>query len=606
MQGHEADRSGFVVQIVRGGNERNFGEEIQQGSLGVRHLECARLPDQFLHVFRASVVLRVARILEDDEIPRGLEQCEQHVDNLGVGCHCADLVESRDKRAQGPRDLCPQAKIVDLTHRLAERNAVVVGEPLNRRFGDVADAAFRSVEHTAVREVVIFVRNRDEVRHDVLDFGAFVEFCSADQAVRHTFAHQDFFECARLGVGSIEHRHLAVRHSAVVQRGDLVGDKLRFVVLGYAGVTRNRFTRAEFTEQLFRHRGVEVVADDGVCRIENGLRRTVVLFENDDLGAGKIVAEFEDVADVGTTERVNGLVGVPHDRQGRRVDSAARIEQRRRRFGGNVFGADRAGQLVNQFVLRLVRVLIFIDEDVSESTLIQSTDLGESPKKIHGLCDEVIKVERIGPTKFVGVPAENIEDHDLVGVVRIDAAGERIGVDEFVFQLRDLRRDPARSESQRIGFVFLEDPFEQRLLVGRVIDGEGGRKSETRSLVAQNPHTRRVEGGNPHPPRFVADEGCDALAHFGRSLVRKGDREDLAGPCLTVFEQQSDASREDGGLSRARSGHDQQRRSAVHNSRPLLCVEPFEERFGVGDGGERVGHVLPSLGVGTDVDDVDG
>ena len=55
-----------------------------------------------------------------------------------------------------------------------------------------------------------------------------------------------------------------------------------------------------------------VVADHRVGRIQNGLRRTIVLFEHDGLGVREVLLEVLNVADVGTTERVDGLVGIAH------------------------------------------------------------------------------------------------------------------------------------------------------------------------------------------------------------------------------------------------------------------------------------------------------
>ena len=52
----------------------------------------------------------------------------------------------------------------------------------------------------------------------------------------------------------------------------------------------------------------DVVRDHGRRCLQNILRGAVVLFEADDLRLGKILLEFEDVADVGATPGVNRLV----------------------------------------------------------------------------------------------------------------------------------------------------------------------------------------------------------------------------------------------------------------------------------------------------------
>ena len=287
-----------------------------------------------------------------------------------------------------------------------------------------------------MREVVVFVGDGGQVRDNVLDFRAFVELRSTDEPVRHALAHENFFECASLSVRPIEHRNIAVGHPGIVKRRDFVCDKLRFIVLSDSRVTRDRLARAAIAKQFLRHRGVEVVSDNGVRRIEDVLGRAVVLLEDNDAGTRKILPELENVADVCSAECVNRLVGVTHHRDGRRVDSARVVEQRGGRFRRNVFGPDGASQFVNEFVLRLVGVLVFVNEHVTKASLIQRADFRESPKQEDRLGDEVVEVKCVGSAKFLCISAEDIEKHDLVRVVGIDLARVCVGVDEFVFEFR--------------------------------------------------------------------------------------------------------------------------------------------------------------------------
>ncbi|CAB4596541.1 unannotated protein [freshwater metagenome] len=120
-------------------------------------------------------------------------------------------------------------------------------------------------------KVVVFVGDGGQVRNDVLDFSAFVELCAADESIRHPFAHEDFFKCSGLRVGSIEHGDIPIRHSAVVEGRDFVRHKLCFVVLGDTGETGNRLTSPAIAKELLRHRRVEVVADNRIRRVKNVL-----------------------------------------------------------------------------------------------------------------------------------------------------------------------------------------------------------------------------------------------------------------------------------------------------------------------------------------------
>ena len=50
-------------------------------------------------------------------------------------------------------------------------------------------------------------------------------------------------------------------------------------------------------------------------RVENDLRRAVILLEPHDGGVGKVVLEVEDVPQVGAAPLVDRLIGIAHDAQ---------------------------------------------------------------------------------------------------------------------------------------------------------------------------------------------------------------------------------------------------------------------------------------------------
>ena len=82
-----------------------------------------------------------------------------------------------------------------------------------------------------------------------------------------------------------------------------------------------------------------VAGDDVVGGVEDGLGGAVVLLKEDGPGAGEVLFEAEDVADVGVTPRIDGLVGV--------ADYADVVVL--------------AGQLTRKAVLDYVGVLEFVD-----------------------------------------------------------------------------------------------------------------------------------------------------------------------------------------------------------------------------------------------------
>ena len=371
-------------------------------------------------------------------------------------------------------------------------------------------------------------------------------------------------------------------------------------MLGHAGEARDALARSAIREQALAHRRVKVVADDRVCRVEDVLCRTVVLFQNDDVGAGEILAKFEDVPDVGTPERIDRLVGITNDRQGRRIDAALGVVEHRRGFDRHVLGLHRSCEFMNQFVLRLVGVLVLVHKHVAESTLVQSPNFGERAKQEHGLADEIVEVECVRASQFLGVTAEDFEEHHFVRVVRVRLTRKAVDVDQFVLEAGHLRQHTTGRETHRVSFEFFEDSLDERLRIRRVVDSERLREPEAFGLVAKNAHTRRVECRNPHASRFVADVHPDAFTHFRGRLVSERDRKNLARPGLAVLQQQCDAAREHRRLSRPRPRHDEQGRPAMSDGVRLLGVQPLEERIVGIECGGRVRHVDPSLRALTD------
>ena len=96
--------------------------------------------------------------------------------------------------------------------------------------------------------------------------------------------------------------------SAVQALRDFGGHPLGLLLGVVRRVADDRLALAERGPQFLGLAALVVAADHRVGRIQNGLRRTIVLFEHDGLGVREVLLEVLNVADVGTTERVDGLV----------------------------------------------------------------------------------------------------------------------------------------------------------------------------------------------------------------------------------------------------------------------------------------------------------
>ena len=115
-----------------------------------------------------------------------------------------------------------------------------------------------------------------------------------------------------------------------------------------------------------------VVGDHRVGGVEDGLGAAVVLVEHHGGDVGERLLELQDVAVVGAAEAVHRLVGVADD--------------------GDVVVA--AGEEEDDLVLRLVRVLVLVDEDVLEALAVVLEDVGVVAEQAHGVDQQVVEVHR--------------------------------------------------------------------------------------------------------------------------------------------------------------------------------------------------------------------
>ena len=116
---------------------------------------------------------------------------------------------------------------------------------------------------------------------------------------------------------------------------------------------------------------VLVAHDHGVGSTQDGLRRAVVLLEQDHSGTWEVGLEVVDVADRRTAEGVDRLIRVAHDHELRRLD-------------GHLLwigmGIDRA-ELPDQDVLSMVSVLVLINEYMPEAPAILLAEVGNACNK---------------------------------------------------------------------------------------------------------------------------------------------------------------------------------------------------------------------------------
>ena len=300
----------------------------------------------------------------------------------------------------------------------------------------IADPAARAVGDAHQRDGVVGVVDHLEVRHRVLDLGALVEARAADHLVRDALADEHVLEHPALRVRPVEDRDLRARPALLDQLRHLGGDEARLGVLVLDLERTHRRPVAEVGEERLLL-ALAVVRDDGVRGAEDGVRGAVVLLERDELRAREVALELEDVADVGAAERVDRLVRVAD-------------------------GADvpvLAAEQLEQPVLRVVRVLVLVDEDVAERLLPALAGFREALQHLDREHEQVVEVHRVRPEHSPLV--ERVDVGDGLVVERLDAlsaysSGETSSF--FAFEIcawmpRGTKRFGSRSSSSRQSFV---------------------------------------------------------------------------------------------------------------------------------------------------------
>ena len=283
-----------------------------------------------------------------------------------------------------------------------------------------------------------------------------------------------------------------------------------------------------------------VVGHHGVGGGQDVARGAVVLLEAHHAGVRVVLLEVQDVLDVGAAPAVDRLVVVAHDHE----VAVARSQQ------------------VGDRVLDVVGVLVLVHADLAEAVLVALQDLGAPGEQLEGLDEKVVEVHRVG----AGETAVQLAVDARGGAVR-GAGGARhlVGTHQGVLGRGDLGADGVERVGLLVDVQVGHDRLHQTARVVVIVDREVGPIAHELAILAQDAHAHGVEGADPHAARAVREQGPQALAHLGGSLVGERNGQDLPGPHALVGDHVGDAVREDARLARARAReHEQGAARALH------------------------------------------
>ncbi len=372
---------------------------------------------------------------------------------------------------------------------------------------------------------------------------------------------QRLFHQPRLRVGAVEHgdaRRLVALSGLAQILLDVVRDEERLVFAVGRLVVADVRAALPLRPQILAL-ALRVARDDRGCCFQDDLRGAVVLLQANGLRFGKVFLELEDVADVRTAPAVDALVLVSNN--------------------ANIVMI--AGEKLHQLVLRTVGVLVLVDHDVAEAAVVTLARFATGFQQAHRLEQQVVEVECVVLEQLLAIDLVQLRDALADGVARSEVVLLRI--DHVVLGPADLREHRARRQCLVVERHAPHRLLHDGLLIAFVVDGEAAGEplvadAQRLDVAAQHAHAEGVKGGKQRLGQGGAGEQLiDALAHFGRGLVGKGDREDGVRRDTFRFNEIRNAVGDDAGLPRAGAGQDQDRTVRGLHGGALLRVHLFEQ-----------------------------
>ena len=561
VQGHDVDHlPGRPLLPLR-----HQADVIEEGR---EVLELGERADQLLQVLEPARHRRRTALPPHVDVARFLEHLARDLLVGGV------LVRRVAKRASPSPELVqetrqrrprPGRERVGLDQRLrraVEREPLRPREAVDFAQRAVAEAAFREVDDTLERQVVVGADQDPEIGHRVADFLPFVEPQAPDHAVGQADGQEALLEGAGLEARADEDGHAVQSLAAALQRLDDLTDRARLLLavpgLGDADLLAGLAFRPQALAE-----SLGIVGDQPRRGGEDMAGGAVVALQPHHDGAREIPLEAEDVADLGAAPAVDRLVVVAD-------------------------AADVAMLLREQpepQILGYVGVLVFVHEQVAEARVVFGEDvrvLREDRQVVQEEVAEIGGVRAPQPLLVGGVERRCA----AVREVRAVGAGDLIGREPPVLPALDDGGEGAGRPPLLVQIRRLQELPEQAGLVVRVEDREVRREPGERRVAAQHARADRVERAEPEAGGGAPDQRLHPADHLARRLVGEGDRQHRARPGAPGREKMAEPRGEDAGLAGAGAGQHEQRPVERLHGPSLLRIQAGE----IGRRGSRRGR----------------
>ena len=227
----------------------------------------------------------------------------------------------------------------------------------------ITDATCRIVDDTTQSLLIIGIRHHTEVSNDILDFLALVETQTTIDTIWDTILSHLFLKGAALCVGTIENGKIVVLCLVLSTDSlDVITHDDSLFPIAIGRLQGQSLALLILAEHILVYLSF-VLAYQAIGSLHDKLRGTVVLLQLKEARTLILLLEIEDVIDIGTTETVDALCIVSHH-----TDTSV-----------------LAGQLQDDLLLGVVRILILIDQHIAETLHIFLADILMVLKQQEGL-----------------------------------------------------------------------------------------------------------------------------------------------------------------------------------------------------------------------------
>ena len=284
-----------------------------------------------------------------------------------------------------------------------------------------------------------------------------------------------------------------------------VHNEFRFIVFIHGRIPLQVSTTPLLGPQ-FLGRAVRVIFNHRISCIKNGLRGTIVLLQLDNPGLGIIRFEIHNISKIRTAPGVNTLVCIAY--------SADILKA-----SGNVF---------RHQVLRVVRILVFVDKDIMETILPAPAD-GFISQKRSGNEEKIVEIKGIVLLHMFVIEIIHIR---CLLVIEISSCltAESLGAEKLVFSRRNTALDGPGLKLLIIQIQFLQYILHQLFGIIRIVNGEFiGIGWIIVDFPAEETGAEGMEGIHPDFICCRPDQTVNTIPHFLGCFIGKSNGQDFTG-----------------------------------------------------------------------------